>query len=54
MGLRKDIYQMKGLLLVPINWDILRPRKLKKEVWSIDTTKQKQNKQKSRKKGNRI
>ena len=26
-------------MLVPINWDTLRPRKQKMEAWSNDTTK---------------
>jgi hypothetical protein len=37
-------YQVKGLSLVPINWDTLRPRKLKMEAWSNeDTTKKEEN-----------
>jgi hypothetical protein len=40
---------VKGLLLVPINWDTLIPRKLKIE----DTTKRKE-KRKSPQKGNEI
>ena len=35
----KDLYQVKGLSLVPINWDTLKPRKQKMEAWSKDTTK---------------
>jgi hypothetical protein len=42
---------VKGLLLVPINWDTLIPRKLKMEAWSKDTTK-KEEKRKSPPKGN--
>ena len=53
LGTGKYIYQVKGLLLVPINWDTLIPRKLKMEAWSQDTTK-KEEKRKSRKKGNKI
>ena len=53
LGAGKYVYQVKGLLPVPINWDTLRPRKLKMEAWSNDTTK-KAEKRKSRKKGNRI
>ena len=45
-------YQVKGLALVPINWNTLRPRKLKMEAWSNDTTK-KEEKRKSRKQENR-
>ena len=47
-GLILDI--LKGLSLVPINWDTLRPRKRKMEAWSNDTTK-KEEKRKSRKTG---
>ena len=43
MGARKDLYKVKGLLLVPINWDTLKPRKQKMEVWSKDTTKKEEN-----------
>ena len=39
LGAGKYIHQVKGLSLVPINWDTLRPRKQKMEVWSNDTTK---------------
>ena len=42
--------QMKGLKLVPINWDTWRHRKLKREAWSNDTTKKEANR-KSRKTG---
>ena len=37
-GSRK-VHQLKGLSLVPINWDTLRPRKQKMETWSNDTSK---------------
>ena len=40
--------QMKGLKLVPINWDTLRHRKLKRDAWSNDTTT-KRSKQKIKK-----
>ena len=32
-------YQMKGLSLVPINWDTQKTRKLEREGWSNDTAK---------------
>ena len=35
----KNVYQVKGLSLVAINWDTLRTRKLKMEAWSNDTKK---------------
>ena len=38
LGTVEYIYQVTGLLLVPINWDTLRPRKKKMEAWSNDTT----------------
>ena len=34
LGARKDLYYVKGLLLVPINLDTLKPRKQKMEAWS--------------------
>ena len=49
----KYTYQVKGLSIVPINWDTLRPRKLKMEAWSNETTT-KRRKIKSRKKDNKI
>jgi hypothetical protein len=53
LGAGRYIYKLKGLMLVPINWDTLRPRKQKMEARSNDTTK-KTKKGKSRKKGNGI
>ena len=45
---RIDQYQVKGLSLVPINWDTLSARKLKLKAWSNDTTEneEKENKEK--------
>jgi hypothetical protein len=37
----KYTYQVKGLSIVPINWDTLRPRKLKMEAWSKEETTKK-------------
>jgi hypothetical protein len=39
---------VKGLSLVPINWDTLSARKLKLKAWSNDTTEneEKENKEK--------
>jgi hypothetical protein len=48
----KYTYQVKGLSLVPINWDTLRPRKLKMEVWSKEETTKKYEKWKLRKQEN--
>ena len=49
LGAGKYIYHVRGLSLVPINWDTLRPRKLKMEAWLNDTTK-KQKKENQEKK----
>ena len=51
LGAGKYVQQVKGLSLVPINWDTLIPRKLKMEAWPKDTTK-KEEERKSRKKEN--
>ena len=41
---------MKVLLLVPINWDTLKPRKQKMEAWLKDTTKKEENQENQEKK----
>ena len=49
LGAGKYIYHVKGLSLVPINWDTMRSRKSKMEAWSKYRTK-KEEKRKPRKK----
>ena len=50
LGARKDLYYVKGLLLVPINLDTLKPRKQKMEAWSKAQQKKGENQENQEKK----